>query len=193
MVAFISGGYVAKSSTLVGQSLGGLLHVADWYATLAELVGQDPTDHKAAALGLPPIDSLSALDYLLGRNNTSPRTEVALSCAMDGTGFIYNSRYKLVRGKQGTSFFPGPTTPNSTNDGSDSAIDCGRGCLFDLDVDPVEHNVSVLCHLFVISLSSQKIYPHFSLPPPPSHIDPPSPPPPHPSSQPHPTPPPPPK
>ena len=29
----------------------------DWYATYAGLAGVDPTDHRAEAAGLPPIDS----------------------------------------------------------------------------------------------------------------------------------------
>ena len=32
-----------------------------WYATYCALAGVDPTDHKAAAAGLPPIDRSATL------------------------------------------------------------------------------------------------------------------------------------
>jgi len=33
----------------------------DWYSTFCALAGVDPTDEKAKAAGLPPIDSISSL------------------------------------------------------------------------------------------------------------------------------------
>jgi hypothetical protein len=44
------------------------------YATFAEVAGADPTDHAAAAAGLPPIDSVSVLKYITGEAPSSPRT-----------------------------------------------------------------------------------------------------------------------
>ncbi len=55
------------------------MHICDWYATLARIVGVDPTDHAGAAANLPPVDSLDMWDMVLGRNETSPRTEIPLS------------------------------------------------------------------------------------------------------------------
>lgn len=52
----------------------GLVSIADYYATAAAFAGVDPTDHRAAAAKLPPIDSLSMKDYFTGKNKTSPRT-----------------------------------------------------------------------------------------------------------------------
>ncbi len=37
----------------------GIIHGCDWYATFAALAGEDPTDHDAAASGLPAIDGLN--------------------------------------------------------------------------------------------------------------------------------------
>jgi hypothetical protein len=42
-----------------GKSETGLMHIADWKATFAALAGAHPFDFKAAANGLPPIDSLN--------------------------------------------------------------------------------------------------------------------------------------
>lgn len=56
VAAFISGGLVPEQ--LRGTTNNGIVHIADWYSTLAALAGEDPTDHRAAAAGLPPIDSI---------------------------------------------------------------------------------------------------------------------------------------
>jgi hypothetical protein len=52
------------------------------YATFAHMAGADPTDKRAAAAGLPPIDGINQWPLLSGVTTTPPRTEVALgSCA----------------------------------------------------------------------------------------------------------------
>ena len=71
--AFISGGAVPAARR--GQRLAGVTHTADWYSTFTCLAGVDPTDHRAAASGLPAIDSLDCWKLLAGENLTSPRTE----------------------------------------------------------------------------------------------------------------------
>lgn len=53
--AFVSGGLVPLS--LRGSKYDGLVTLWDWYATFSSLAGIDPTDHRAARAGLPPIDS----------------------------------------------------------------------------------------------------------------------------------------
>jgi len=74
--AFISGGFVTPA--VRGTVAEGLVAVEDWLATFCALAGVDPTDKRAAAAGLPPIDSLDQWPYLSGSNKTSPRTEVWL-------------------------------------------------------------------------------------------------------------------
>ena len=61
--AFISGGFIPPAARGTVQS--GLTAGWDWYATLAGLAGADPTDHRAAAAGLPPIDSIGASRRML--------------------------------------------------------------------------------------------------------------------------------
>ena len=46
--------------------------------TFSELAGIDPTDHRAAAAGLPPIDSHSMVPVILGKGRSS-RVEVPIS------------------------------------------------------------------------------------------------------------------
>lgn len=77
---FVAGG--ALPASVAGSRIdgvGGFLHIADFYATFAEVAGVDPADARAAKAGLPPIDSLSMWPMLSGVNLTSPRTEIMLS------------------------------------------------------------------------------------------------------------------
>ena len=54
--SWVSGGLVP--SAMHGMKLAGLAAVWDWYGTFAGLAGADPTDHRAEAAGLPPVDSV---------------------------------------------------------------------------------------------------------------------------------------
>eukprot|EP01045_Picozoa_sp_COSAG04_P034405 COSAG04_NODE_7513_length_1116_cov_0.823009_2_plen_61_part_01 len=56
-----------------------MISVADWYGTLGKLAGADPTDHKAAALWLPPIDSYDVWPLVTGETKTSPRQELPVN------------------------------------------------------------------------------------------------------------------
>lgn len=65
--AWVSGGLIAaKYPHMVGTKLTGLTSIADFYATVAGVAGVDPTDHKAAAAKLPPIDSVNLWPYFTG-------------------------------------------------------------------------------------------------------------------------------
>ena len=74
--SFVSGGFLP--ATVRGTRHSGLVALWDWYATLCSLAGVDATDVRAAAAGLPPIDSVDHSGLLLGINLTSARTELAL-------------------------------------------------------------------------------------------------------------------
>ena len=74
--AFVSGGFVPPS--MRGTKYEGLVTLWDWYATFSALAGVDPTDHRAAAAGLPPIDSYDMSAVVLGRAVQSPRREIAV-------------------------------------------------------------------------------------------------------------------
>ena len=55
--SWVSGGALATKHR--GTRSSGLTCPWDWLATFASIAGVDPTDHRAAAAGLPPIDSVS--------------------------------------------------------------------------------------------------------------------------------------
>jgi arylsulfatase I/J len=109
VTAFVTGGLLPPHRR--GAKEPGLVAGWDWLATFAELVGFDPTDKRAAAVGdgkaLPPIDSISAWPLLAGTNGTAARTELAigdtsaLSPNADGNtlvGGLIRGYWKLVVG-----------------------------------------------------------------------------------------------
>lgn len=145
VVAFVSGGFLPEGRR--NGKIDGFMHIVDWYATFARLAGVDPQDCRAAAAGLPPVDSLDMLDMIMGTNSSSPRTEVPLSGgpSQKKRGFIWlggseklRGPWKLIRGSQNEAYFPGPTTPNGTAS-APAFLDCTPACLFDLGSDEVEH------------------------------------------------------
>lgn len=128
-----------------------------------ELAGVDPTDHRAAAAGLPPIDSVSVWPLISGTNATSPRHELAIgdttAISPNGDGETLvgglvqqrgNSTWKLLVGaadklhRVGQDVLTGPEWPNASSHlvPLDHSRLCGRqqknGCLFNLISDPLE-------------------------------------------------------
>jgi hypothetical protein len=80
--AFVSGGIVPLG--VRGTTTQGLVAGWDWYSTLAHLAGADPTDHSAAAAGLPPIDSVNVWPLISGATDKSPRTQVVIGSNVGG-------------------------------------------------------------------------------------------------------------
>jgi len=162
--AFVSGGFVPEQ--MRGTKLDGLVALWDWYGTFASLAGVDPTDHRAAKAGLPPVDSLDVSDYILGRNNTSPRTTLPVG-APSGFKDIWGGKkfnttvngiivdegagglWKLMVGDLSMAMWTGPQFPNSSyawsshNSPEQRFEACGAACLWRLDQDPTEqHDVA---------------------------------------------------
>jgi arylsulfatase A-like enzyme len=74
--AFVSGGFLQEE--VRGTTYNGLVTGWDWYGTLSELAGIDPTDWRAIAANLPPIDSHSMVPVITGKGRSS-RTEMPIS------------------------------------------------------------------------------------------------------------------
>eukprot|EP00036_Acanthoecidae_sp_10tr_P003623 CAMPEP_0182938072 /NCGR_PEP_ID=MMETSP0105_2-20130417/43199_1 /TAXON_ID=81532 ORGANISM="Acanthoeca-like sp., Strain 10tr" /NCGR_SAMPLE_ID=MMETSP0105_2 /ASSEMBLY_ACC=CAM_ASM_000205 /LENGTH=553 /DNA_ID=CAMNT_0025077337 /DNA_START=14 /DNA_END=1675 /DNA_ORIENTATION=+ len=161
--AFVSGGFVPEA--VRGTKLTEMVAGWDWYATLAGLAGADPTDHKAAEAGLPPIDSLDLWPLLSGLNKTSPRTELHIGSNLGGdeanrtsgpttVGGLIQPPWKILLGWGpgniiDMSGYAGIDSPNMSNHVSFSNLTqvCGRtpetGCLYNVWADPSEyHNVA---------------------------------------------------
>lgn len=137
--AYASGGFLPAA--VQGTTLEKFIHISDIYATFCELAGVDPTDARAAAAGLPPIDSLSMWDLLSGANTTSPRTEIVSGDPMGNvTSLIQVDGWKLMIGSNTQDFWQGPSYPNKTSTWPTPVLDCGdTGCLFNIIDDPTEH------------------------------------------------------
>jgi len=153
--AFVSGGFLPPA--LAGTKNEAFVHICDWYSTFAALAGVDPTDERAAAAGLPPIDSVDVGPAIWGGAKTSPRTEVPIGTSDDtdnsGNTLVQAlievaSGLKLIIGDTDPAFFQGPTYPNASStvkqphlvcgDPDASGKDYGPGCLFDVVNDPSE-------------------------------------------------------
>ena len=152
--AFVSGGFLPPA--VQGTKSEGFMHIADWYSTFCALAGVDPTDARAAAAGLPPIDSLD-VGPMIWAGAASPRTEIAIGSSdnADNAGntivqgvIDVPSGLKLILGQTDPAFFQGPTYPNKTStvkpphlvcgDPDGTGKDKGPGCLFDIINDPSE-------------------------------------------------------
>ena len=70
VAAFVAGGFLPAAQR--GRTQHGLSAGWDWYATLAALAGVSPHDPRAAAAGLPPIDSHDLWPMLSGKALLSP-------------------------------------------------------------------------------------------------------------------------
>lgn len=142
-----------------GRRESGLIHVVDWYTTILTLAGiQEPRrDERAAAAGLPPPDSLNVWPLISGTNSTSPRTGFVMSA--NGLKHLQNITngpalidwpYKLLTGHQQTATWSSEISPNTTGPGKapgyaicgivpeQYVLDCGTGCVYNLEEDPQE-------------------------------------------------------
>ena len=154
--AFAAGGLLPPS--MRGRRLHGLMAGWDWYATYAGLAGvSDPTDHAAAAAGLPPLDSQDLWPYLTGQVTASPRTELAIGDAGQVGGLIVaepdgSALHKVLLGELSQAGWTGPVYPNTTLlpdgkrwDPNTARQTCGGpgqgagGCLYELLSDEGEH------------------------------------------------------
>ena len=87
VAAFVSGGVVPRA--VRGSRSEALIGLEDWYATFAAVAGVGAAalvDKRAAAAGLPPIDSINQWGYLTGAVRDAPRAELPLGdCANSGS------------------------------------------------------------------------------------------------------------
>jgi arylsulfatase I/J len=133
------------------------------YATLCGLAGVDPYDARAAAAGLPPVDSLDMWPMLsgappppapaialttyhdtlcAGANATSPRTSFPVSA-----NTLVSGDWKYMQGTHSdagwtAAMYPNASSPARGNDPYVVSLKCGTGpaaCLFNVSGDASEH------------------------------------------------------
>mmetsp|Transcript_36903 Transcript_36903/g.80960 ORF Transcript_36903/g.80960 Transcript_36903/m.80960 type:complete len:523 (-) Transcript_36903:110-1678(-) len=126
-----SGGLIPAARR--GSTESGLIHICDWYATFCSLAGVNPTDEKAAAGKVPPIDSLDVWSTV-SAGAASPRKVIGLSSTA-----IMIWPHKLITGtERGMGMWTGPRHPNTTVL-TDADHSCDEHCIFDVEADPNEH------------------------------------------------------
>lgn len=149
--AFVTGGIVPLHKR--GTTMKDYIHIADWYTTFCAIAGVDPTDEKAAAASLPPVDGMDHSQLLIGdaRFGTGNRTEIHHS-----TYALTRGPWKLITG----GFFMDVTQLRPRTDiglnfigfsgrvggwGLDAIRNdlsfkyCKHGCLFNIVADPSEY------------------------------------------------------
>ena len=78
VTAFVAGGINVLPASVRGTNFTGMMHAADWMATLASANGVAAFT-PAPDTGIVPLDSFNLWPALSGRNLTSPRTEMVLA------------------------------------------------------------------------------------------------------------------
>ncbi len=74
---------------------------------------------------------------LSGANMTSPRKEILVRADT-----LVSGDYKVILGKVSGASWAGPQYPNTSSPGHEvmhGELDCTTGCLFNVQVDPTEH------------------------------------------------------
>jgi hypothetical protein len=163
----VSGGLLPAARR--GTTEAGLIEIADWYATFCGLAGVPADDPRAAAAGLPPVDSIDQWPLLSGVNATPPRTEVVLgmptvssdnsigNATLGVQGLIRADGWKLLIGATHQNVWTGPQYPNKSTAWPNAAADCGDGCLFNVFTDPTEHDDVAAQHPDIVSSMRARI------------------------------------
>ena len=148
----------------------------DWYATFCGIAGVSTYDARAAAAGLPQVDSIDQWPLLSGTNSTPPRTEVILGEPlvsgansigdpyMGVQAVIRADGYKLILGTTHQNVWTSPVYPNKSTSWVNSGNDCGRGstggCLFNVFTDPSEYNDVAADHPDIVADLRARIAAH---------------------------------
>lgn len=135
--AFVSGGYVPPA--MRGTTSEEIMHVADWWRTLAELVGVDPKDgivetYRNQSASVPLPDSVNVWAAISTPGGKSGRTEVPVS-----VNTLIQGDMKLVTNEEAGSknkhnVWVPPTWPLGT---AEPGFPC-TACLFNITADPEE-------------------------------------------------------
>mmetsp|Transcript_21502 Transcript_21502/g.40453 ORF Transcript_21502/g.40453 Transcript_21502/m.40453 type:complete len:238 (-) Transcript_21502:4-717(-) len=135
--AFVSGGYLGRK----GERTNEIIHIADWYATIANLAGvKDLKDYRAEIVGLPALDSRDQGQVIFGGGESAWKDEPLF---LSSEAVVENEWKLIVSGKVNPAGFPGQVYPNSTsylNAVDDVVMDCSEGCLFNVVEDRTEHH-----------------------------------------------------
>eukprot|EP00039_Didymoeca_costata_P022180 m.3967 g.3967 ORF g.3967 m.3967 type:complete len:530 (-) comp2857_c0_seq1:230-1819(-) len=146
--AIISGGWLPQ--TCIGKMADGIIHVTDWYRTFAQLAGvSEDVMQKADSSGPYPIDGFTALNHIQSCGATpATRNETLYHYASDTDGALRVGDWKMLMGTQSWPKYcwtPNYTNPQSdgqciTPKGQPNPCPPGKPCLFNLRIDPYEHN-----------------------------------------------------
>ena len=156
MAGLVAGGFLAQHTTRpAGVVLSGLMHVADFLATICSASGiVAPKDmSNTVPADLPALDSISMWDYWIGLQPHSPRTELQISAQTllrwvdaNKSNNSVNRLLKLMVGDVPYACWSGTDYPTGgTGDHCSTTVHCGtEGCLYDVLADVSErHTIDI--------------------------------------------------
>ena len=144
--AFAGGGWLeSKFGGETGRRSSEIIHIVDWYATIAALAGIEDgniSDKRAeeSTPSLPPIDSRDQRALLEGGSSAWEGEPLFLS-----SNAVMLDDFKLILSPiVAPAGFPGPTYPNASSflspvDDPKLDLNCTNGCLFNIAEDKEEH------------------------------------------------------
>ena len=94
--AYAAGGLLPAA--VRGTKSEGLFAGCDIYTTFCAIAGVDPTDERAAAAGLPPVDGVNQWPFLSGATTVAPRTEIAVGSDATEANLLQISNRTVVQG-----------------------------------------------------------------------------------------------
>ena len=141
--AFASGGLIPRE--MIGESVTGFIHIADWYTTFCELAGVDPSD---SGTGKFPVDGVNVWPLIMGIEKTTTNKEFVLGFNFTydygkkaNQGAIIVGENKLIVGPQGPgcdSVMWSPIDYPCSQGKNDT--DCDPYCVYNVVKDPEERN-----------------------------------------------------
>jgi arylsulfatase A-like enzyme len=130
VAAFLAGGAVPVTAP---RTYDGMVHVGDWFATLAALAGvSDSSDHSAVGHGLPDIDSINLWPQLTGAASGG-RDEILLGTRNDNMALI-RGEWKLISQEE----LPPYTTSEN--------VTLAQFELYNIEEDPSEEHDQTTSH-----------------------------------------------
>ena len=147
VAGLVAGGYLAQHTRLpAGVVLSGLMHVADFFATICSASGVAVTkdtqkttlSDNAVLSDLPALDSVSMWNYWIGLQPHSPRTELQISAQTllkwvdaNASNSSVNRLLKLMVGDVPYACWSGSDYPTGgVSDHCSTTVHCGtKGCM----------------------------------------------------------------
>lgn len=100
VTAFLTGGFLPEN--LRGTSNSAIMHIADWYPTLCNLVGVSAEDNVILDGKMRPLDGVDVWPLILSQSADSPHEYLPTT----EYSIIWQGRWKLLTNAAGSGWYP---------------------------------------------------------------------------------------